>query len=39
MKYRVIIHDDALRAVEDFLDYISEVEQQPQNAIRWWQKL
>lgn len=38
MKYRVIIHGDALRAVEDFLDYISEVEQQPQSAIRWWQK-
>ncbi len=38
MTYRVIISDDALAGVAEFLDFIAETQQMPLTAQRWWEK-
>jgi plasmid stabilization system protein ParE len=38
MTYRVIIADEALAAVERFLDYIGVEQGMPLTASRWWEK-
>jgi plasmid stabilization system protein ParE len=38
MTYRVIISDDALAGVAEFLDFIAETQQMPLTAERWWKK-
>lgn len=38
MKYRVIITDDALADVHDYLVYIAQEKQMPLTAQKWWKK-
>lgn len=38
MKYRVVISDEVLEEVESFLDFLDEQFQEPEIAIRWWEK-
>lgn len=39
MKYRVILQDDALHAIERQARYIAEEKQAPQNALGWLEKI
>ncbi len=39
MKYRVILQDDAIRAIEKHARYIAQEQQAPINALRWLEKI
>jgi len=39
MKYRVILQDDAIQAIEKHARYIAEQQQAPLNALRWLKKI
>lgn len=38
MKFRVIIRDEAIAAIDAYLDYLEEDSKDPIVAVRWWQK-